>query len=146
MENQKTKSVGSFVAEDYRTASVFQKYRIDFCCQGGKTINEVCEKKNISADELLANLNAVTTQSNNLATDYQSWSLDFLADYIENKHHKYIEQTTPGLKQFLDKLCRVHGGNHPELFEINEQFNASAGELAMHMKKEELMLYLFKRM
>lgn len=45
------------------------------------------------------------------------------------------------MKQFLDKLCKVHGANHPELFEINEQFNASAGELAMHMKKEELILF-----
>jgi len=26
------KSIGEFVAEDYRTAAVFEKYGIDFCC------------------------------------------------------------------------------------------------------------------
>jgi regulator of cell morphogenesis and NO signaling len=41
----------------------------------------------------------------------------------------------------LDKLCRVHGNHHPELFEITDHFNASAGDLAMHMKKEELILF-----
>ena len=31
------------------------------------------------------------------------------------------------------------------MFEINEHFNATAGELAMHMKKEELVLFPFVR-
>jgi regulator of cell morphogenesis and NO signaling len=145
MEKIKTKSVGEFVANDYRTATVFQKYGIDFCCKGSKTINEVCENKNISADELLANLNDVSKQANNQNTDYQSWPLDLLADYIEKIHHRYIEQKTPALKQFLEKLCKVHGRDHPELFEINEQFNASADELATHMEKEELVLFPFIR-
>ena len=145
MENLKTKSIGEFVANDYRTAAVFQKYGIDFCCKGGRTINEVCEKENIAADELLADLNTVSSQAKSNETDYQSWPLDLLADYIEKKHHRYIEQSTPPLQQFLDKLCKVHGGHHPELFEINEQFNASAGELAAHMKKEELILFPYIR-
>lgn len=141
MESLKTRSIGSFVAEDYRTATVFQKYGIDFCCKGGKSISEVCESKKISADDLLANLDAATSQSTNQNTNYQSWPLDFLADYIVNKHHQYVEQTTPTLKQFLHKLCKVHGANHPELFKISDEFNASAEELAMHMKKEELVLF-----
>src|SRR5690349_18975507 len=126
----RSKSVGQFVAEDYRTAAVFQKHGIDFCCKGGKTIDEVCESKKLSADELLGELGDVSKQTGNQNTDFQSWPLDLLADYIEKKHHRYIEESTPALKQFLDKLCKVHGGHNPELFEINEQFNSSAGELA----------------
>ncbi|MGP8217536.1 MAG: iron-sulfur cluster repair di-iron protein [Bacteroidia bacterium] len=145
MENSKTKSVGEFVANDYRTAAVFQKYGIDFCCKGNKTIEEVCESKKISAGELLAEINEVSKQAGVQKTDFQSWPLDRLADYIEKKHHRYIVETTPVLKQYLDKLCKVHGGNHPELFEINEEFNLSAGELAMHMKKEEMILFPFIR-
>ena len=38
------KQIGQFVAEDYRTAAVFSKYKIDFCCNGNRTINEACEK------------------------------------------------------------------------------------------------------
>ena len=138
---QKTKSVGEFVADSYRTAAVFQKYGIDFCCKGGKTINEVCESRKIPADELLTELHDVLTQSNDQSMDYQSWPLDLLADYIEKKHHRYVEQTMPPLKQFLEKLCKVHGEHHPELLEIKEQFDAAAGELTMHMKKEELILF-----
>ena len=51
----------------------------------------------------------------------------------------------PVIKQYLNKISSVHGKNHPELLEIEDLFNASAGELAMHMKKEELMLFPFVR-
>ena len=64
-----------------------------------------------------------------------------MVDYIEKKHHRYVEAQIPILNQYLAKLCRVHGDRHPELFEITEHFNKSAGELAMHMKKEELIVF-----
>lgn len=145
METTTSATIGSFVALDYRTATVFQKYGIDFCCKGGRTIEEVCENKKLNSDKLLAELNEATKGSGSQTIDYQSWPLDLLADYIEKKHHRYIEQTTPAIKQFLDKLCKVHGERHPELFEINAEFNAAAGELAMHMKKEEMILFPFIR-
>ncbi|MRX67252.1 regulator of cell morphogenesis and NO signaling [Flavobacterium resistens] len=147
MENLKNKTIGSFVAEDFRTAAVFSKYKIDFCCKGNRTVTEVCEKQNIDADILLENVLQVAQSENNGSIDFNSWPLDLLADYIEKTHHRYVEEKTNVLLPFLDKLCKVHGANHPELFRINELFIGSAGELAQHMKKEELVLFPFvKRM
>lgn len=139
------KTIGTFVTEDFRTANVFQKYGIDFCCRGGRTIAEVCEKNKISPEELLSDLKDITSTHNGETIDFQSWPLDLLADYIEKTHHRYVESHIQPLLQFLDKLCKVHGGNHPELFEIFENFQASAGELTAHMKKEELVLFPFIR-
>ena len=147
MENLKNKTIGSFVAEDFRTAAVFSKYRIDFCCKGNRTVTEVCEKQNIDADALLENVLQVSQSENNGSIDFNSWPLDLLADYIEKTHHRYVEEKTNVLLPFLDKLCKVHGANHPELFKINELFIGCAGELSQHMKKEELILFPFvKRM
>lgn len=147
MENLKNKTIGSFVAEDFRTAAVFSKYRIDFCCKGNRTVTEVCEKQNIDADTLLENVLQVVQSENSGTIDFNSWPLDLLADYIEKTHHRYVEEKTNVLLPFLDKLCKVHGANHPELFKINELFIGCAGELSQHMKKEELVLFPFvKRM
>lgn len=147
MENLKNKTIGSFVAEDFRTAAVFSKYRIDFCCKGNRTVTEVCEKQNIDADILLENVLQVVQSENNGSIDFNSWPLDLLADYIEKTHHRYVQEKTNVLLPFLDKLCKVHGGNHQELFRINELFIGCAGELSQHMKKEELVLFPFvKRM
>ena len=137
--------IGELVARDYRTASVFKKYSIDFCCQGNRTIEEACEKKNIDTKKVLEDLVAMMEAKSESTTDYQSWPLDLLADYIEKKHHRYVQEKTLEIQPYLDKICKVHGERHPELLEIKEEFNASAGELAAHMKKEEMILFPFIR-
>jgi regulator of cell morphogenesis and NO signaling len=143
MNIQEKTTIGDFVAHDFRTAAIFTKYGIDFCCKGQRTIDEVCTKKNINEAQLLSELNAVLATKNDSGIDFNSWPLDLLIDYIEKTHHRFVEEKTPVLLQFLDKLCSVHGSNHPELFEITELFKGSAGELAPHMKKEELILFPF---
>lgn len=145
MEINQNTIIGELVAQDYRAASVFRKYGIDFCCQGNRTIHAACEKKLIDAKLVLQDLENVTKAEGDNAIDYRSWPLDLLADYIEKKHHRYVESKILEIKPYLDKICKVHGERHPELFEIQEQFNASAGELAAHMKKEEFILFPFIR-
>ena len=63
MENIREKNIGEMVAADYRLAQVFQKYNIDFCCNGNKKLSEACANKNINADELEKEIVAVTSSS-----------------------------------------------------------------------------------
>lgn len=141
------KQIGQFVADDFRTAAVFSDYGIDFCCKGDRTIEEVCKKNNIEVEELLGKLLEIKISNSQQSIDYKSWPLDLLAEYIEKKHHRYVEEKAPVLRQFLDKLCKVHGQRHPELLEITTLFIGCAKEMASHMKKEELILFPFiKRM
>jgi len=137
------KQIGQFVADDFRTAAVFSKHKIDFCCNGNRTIEEACDKKGIDANLIIDKLETVINTSTDQSIDYKSWPLDLLAEYIEKKHHRYVEEKIPVLRQFLDKLCRVHSERHQELLKINELFTASARELASHMKKEELVVFPF---
>jgi regulator of cell morphogenesis and NO signaling len=145
MTIQENQIIGELVAKDYRTASVFKKHGIDFCCQGNRTINNACTEKSIDVQLVIDDLNAQLQSQSNQASDYNSWPLDLLADYIEKKHHRYVESKTQEIKSYLDKICRVHGNRHHELHQINEHFNATAHELATHMKKEELVLFPFVR-
>jgi len=145
MKTTEEKTIGAMVADDYRTAAVFQSFGIDFCCKGNQTIDNVCESKGISKNLLYSDLEKATQEVDKQVTDYKSWPLDLLADYIEKKHHRYVEEKTPMLQQYLDKICSVHGNTHIELYEIRELFNQSAQELAAHMKKEELILFPFIR-
>ena len=141
MGNMNGMTIGEIVAEDYRAASVFENYKIDFCCNGNNNLVDVCNSKNIDPEKLINEINLILQSNRSQAQDYQSWPLDLLTDYIEKKHHRYVEQRIPEIKQYLDKLCKVHGENHQELFEVKELFNQSAEQLTMHMKKEELILF-----
>jgi len=143
LQKNTEKEIGQYVADDFRTAAIFSKYKIDFCCNGNRTVAEACEKKGLDSSKIMDEINQVLNTKTGETIDYKSWPLDLLAEYIEKKHHRYVEDKIPVLRQFLDKLCRVHGERHPELFKINALFTASAGELASHMKKEELILFPF---
>lgn len=140
------KTIGEWVAEDYRTAGVFKSFGIDFCCKGNRTIKEACEAKKIPAREVeVALAETVIERSGGEAIDFKSWPLDLLADYIEKTHHRYVEKSIPVLQQYLNKICKVHGDANPELFKIAELFNQSAGDLTAHMKKEEFILFPYIR-
>lgn len=143
MENIKNKSVGEIVAEDYRAAGVFENYKIDFCCNGGRSLSAVAAEKGLEVGALVDEIQQAQISGDGGATDYESWPLDLLADYIVKTHHRYSEAQITKIKPYLEKITQVHGDRHPELAEINKIFNAIAGEIAAHTKKEEIMVFPF---
>src|SRR5436190_24272555 len=85
-------NVADIVKGDYRTADVFLKYDIEFCCGGKWPLEMVCAAKNLDVVLLIAELEIAsrTVQvSNNLRFD--EWSAGFLVDYIVNVHHQYLK-------------------------------------------------------
>ena len=133
--------VGEVVKNNFKAATLFQANRIDYCCNGHQTISEASSKAGIKAESLVGQLEEIL-QDNDPDTEYiNNLDLADLADYIVKRHHSYVQKNIPFLKQNLDKIARVHGENHPELVEVRDHFYASAGELTMHMQKEELLLF-----
>lgn len=141
MEYIYEKKVGEVVAEDYRAAAVFQKYGIDFCCKGNISIDEACKRQNLMTEDITRELKLLLASDQNHQADYLAWNPSFLADFIVENHHRYVQEKTPVILSFLAKLCQKHGDRHPELLEINKLFSDSATELANHMQKEEQILF-----
>jgi regulator of cell morphogenesis and NO signaling len=141
MDITNKKNIGQLVAEDYRLAEVFQNHGIDFCCNGNRTIQEACIENNTEEQIIIDEINAIIAQTGNEILDYDSWPIDLLTKYIEHKHHGYVEKQVPILKGYLKKIIAAHGNRHQELHDILELFEATASELTLHMKREELMLF-----
>lgn len=142
METLKDKTVAELVTKNIKTAHVFKKYGIDFCCGGGISIEKACENKEIDFSKLEEELLAADAPvAKNL--NYDSWELDFLTDHIVNVHHSYVEESIPLLIQYTARVAKVHGEHHPEVVEIEKLFHQVAGELVTHLKKEEIILFPF---
>ncbi|MBF6627107.1 MAG: iron-sulfur cluster repair di-iron protein [Proteiniphilum sp.] len=138
-------NIGKIVAENYKAASVFKQYGIDFCCNGNRTIESACRKKQIDPDKLLTELQEAVTQKGTGEIDFKSFPPDLLADYIEKTHHRYVEKKIIEITPYLNRIVQVHGENHPELLVVEQLFQQSAGDLTAHMKKEELVLFPYIR-
>lgn len=138
--------VGDIVAADYRAASVFDKFGIDFCCEGQRSVDQACREKGVDLNALLQELEQVEEASGTVER-HDQWALDFLADYIVNQFHVYTRDMFPRINDYMDAVVNAHGDTHPELHTLATLWPELRGQLAMHMQKEELMLFPYvKRM
>lgn len=139
MKNIKDITVGQMVSENIKTAHIFKKYNIDFCCGGGISLEKACAKNNIDIDKLEQEL--LNVQSKERQYDYNSWSLSFLISHIVQIHHKYVLETLPILESYAEKVARVHGLNYPEVISIYKEIIHVKNELLSHLEKEEKILF-----
>lgn len=138
-----TKTVKDLVTDDHRSAAVFEKYSIDFCCNGRKTIDAACAELGVDPAIVVGELqNLGDVRGGNLFRPSE-WELDALIDFIVNNHHRYVRRMIPVLTAHVDKIVSVHGANHPELALIARNFHAVVEELTQHMQKEEGVLFPF---
>jgi regulator of cell morphogenesis and NO signaling len=134
-------TVRSIVTEDFRSAAIFEKYSIDFCCHGNVPLEEACKEQGIAVEQVRAELAALPIEARADKDSYDSWGLDKLVEYIINTHHAYVKSAIPTLLAHTDKIAMVHGGRHGELLTIRDIFRNVAEEMSQHMMKEELMLF-----
>lgn len=139
------KTVGEMVAEDYRTAEVFKKFGIEFCCGGKVTLEDTCQKRGIDINAVQDALVSLDQQEDTSVYDYNSWELDRLIDHIVNTHHSYVNTALPLLDEFSAKVAKVHRDGNPEVVDIYHSYQAIANELRMHMHKEEAILFPYIR-
>jgi len=134
-------TVGEVVAQNIKSAEVFYKHKIDFCCKGNIKVADVAAKKNIDANLLISELESILKEK--VSDDFKSYSNYDLIEDIVNKHHKYVTESIELLTPLVNKVARVHGAEHPELLTIKEMFFESAEELKSHMAREEGVLFPF---
>jgi len=140
MKNIEEKTVAEIVTENIKTADIFKKNGIDFCCGGNVKVQEICKKKGVDFSQLKEEIEklGVTTSTSH---DFKSWDLDFLADYIVNTHHKYVVDANKIIIEYSDKVASVHGHHYTEVVEINKLFHLLVIDLTSHMQKEEQILF-----
>jgi len=140
--SKNTKTVREYALEIPAATRIFEKLGIDYCCGGGKSLVDACTAVGVSVDEVLDSLNAdLESVSTSVARDWQALSQAELITHIVDKHHAFTREELVRLEALLAKVSGVHGENHPELFQIQDQFGKLRGELEPHMLKEESVLF-----
>ncbi|HUC80472.1 MAG TPA: DUF542 domain-containing protein [Flavisolibacter sp.] len=134
--------VSQIVRNDYRTADVFKKWGINYCCGGNLPLVEACAIKNIDAESLETDLQAATkTVSIPNALKFAEWPVLFLVDYITYVHHGYVKRVLPLLSQQITSFVPGHIKKYPYLAKVEESFANLAAELLEHTQKEEESIF-----
>lgn len=133
-------TVGEIVSEDYRTAGVFKKYGLDFCCGGKKKLVDACERKGLDVNLLLSEIDNLSAKDND-QHNYKEWSPAFLVDYIINNHHHFVRTKLPEIKAYANKVAKVHGKTYPVLNDMLGTFMVLKDEMLSHLDAEERVLF-----
>jgi regulator of cell morphogenesis and NO signaling len=133
-------TIRDIVADNYRTAAVLQRFGIDFCCGGNRSLAEACRELNLDDEAVVRELDSARSAQGEVPR-FNSWALDFLADYIVANHHAYLRAAMPTISAHTTKTAEVHGSRHPELIKIAAYFSGLWQELSQHMEKEEHILF-----
>jgi regulator of cell morphogenesis and NO signaling len=136
-------TIREIVASDYRTAAIFQRYGLDFCCNGCRTIEQGCRDSGADPAALIGELDAVLATPAAGVPRFNAWDARTLIAYIVGNHHAYVREAMPPLLRHTEKIASVHGERHPELRHIAKLFARVAAEMAEHMVKEERVLFPF---
>lgn len=137
------KTVRELALESPASTRVLEKLGIDYCCGGNKSLEQACRAANLKIDHVLDSLSEANQAALVMQTE-QNWDAEPLANligHIQSTHHKYTRDEIARLCPLLEKVCSVHGKNHPELFQVQEVFKRLAQELGAHMMKEEMILF-----
>jgi regulator of cell morphogenesis and NO signaling len=137
------KTVRELAVENPVATRIFERFGIDYCCGGGQSLERACEKAAVSLDQVLDSLEMAedTARASQQVHDWNREPLSELIAHIKNTHHKYTREETARLTALLQRVCSVHGKNHPELFEIQSTFKSLTQELTTHLMKEEMVLF-----
>ncbi len=136
-----THTVRDIATENPASVRVFEKFGIDYCCGGRVPLAEACATKGLDLNEVVASLEAATSQSVPGAPDWTNESLDRLATHIVKKHHAYVTQEVPRLNGLSIKVVSRHGDTRQELAVIQSKLEELGEELITHQGKEEVVLF-----
>lgn len=142
MQLDPNKTVRDVAVEIPGATRIFEKLNIDYCCGGNQLLGEACNRAGVKVDAISRWLEAgkdALLKSDAVNPPMQS--LAELATYIVTKHHVYTREAMQRISLLVAKVCSAHGANHPELLQIQSEFQTLSAELAPHMMKEENILF-----
>jgi regulator of cell morphogenesis and NO signaling len=136
------KTLAQIVTGNHKAAGLFEKYHLDYCCKGKRSLQQACEEQDLSMEQVLTDLSLLNNDRNSMSKLYfDKLTLTQLADYIVSTHHEYVKKEMPKISVYLHKVTSKHGRQHPELLKISELFADIQEEMITHMQKEEFILF-----
>lgn len=134
-------ALAEFVTQNQFCTAVLNRYGLDFCCGGQRTLQAACASKGLDADQVLNELTETAQSNEGDSVNWADESLLALADHILDTHHVYVKQEMPRLSELVEKVAAVYPLQYSWVTELNMIWGALRAELEAHLMKEEQVLF-----
>jgi len=141
MTNITHQTLAEIVKTDHRAVTIFEKYSLDFCCKGKRTLADACSEKGLSPDEIATEINSFIKTGNVTPAPFSDMTAEQLVAYIVNRHHAYVKEAMPQIHIHAERVAMKHGDRFPYMIDVFRLFSEIRNEMTMHMHKEEMILF-----
>jgi regulator of cell morphogenesis and NO signaling len=141
MINIAEETLASIVTANHEVVPVLEKYNLDFCCKGKRTLAQACTEKGLPVDSIVTELTNAGKDRHLAAIPFAEMNAEQLIRHILLKHHFYVRQSMPAIEEHLTKVASKHGDRYPYMVKVLELFTHLKNEMYLHMQKEEVVLF-----
>lgn len=142
MSEYAQKTLAEIVTRSYTAAPVLERYHLDFCCRGKRTLALACSEKGLVLEEVELELTQADNRTSGLQDQmFLEMNNEQLIGYILLKHHFYVRQNMPVIYGHLEKVAMKHGDKYPHMRQAYLKFAMLKIDLESHMQKEEQVLF-----
>ena len=134
-------TLANIVTGNHFAVPVLEKYHLDFCCKGKRTLAEACTEKGLSLEMICEELDKSTTSSQQNKMPFTEMTAEQLISFILIHHHFYVKQSMPTILGHLEKVASKHGDRFPYMVEVLNIFKEINDDMTAHMMKEEMILF-----
>ncbi len=137
-----SRTVAEIVLEHSATAGVLQRFRIDYCCRGERSLEQACRDRGLDQSVVVSQLEeAISLRPGPDEVDPRVLPTHALIDYIVTRHHRDLRAALPTLRPLAAKVARVHGAHNEKLLELRTVVEELADALEPHLDEEEQSLF-----
>lgn len=141
MTNISEQTLASMVSGNHQVVPVLEKYNLDFCCKGKRTLAQACAEKGIKIESITEELKSLSQTAGIQQMPFTEMNAEQLISYILIHHHFYVKQSMPTIFSHLHKVATKHGDNFPYMRKVYDLFVIIMREMSLHMEKEEVALF-----
>ena len=134
------RQLGEIATQVPGATAILFNHKINFCCNGDKTLKEVINTKNLNESEIVSHLEELASR-NGAAKDWTGTDNNTLIAHILARYHQVHREQLAELVRLAARVETVHG-SHPLCPNgLADHLSNVKEELEQHMQKEESILF-----
>ncbi|MFC3419911.1 iron-sulfur cluster repair di-iron protein [Salinicoccus hispanicus] len=128
--------VSDIVKEVPKSADIFRRNRIDYCCGGRMPLGEAVEARGLDLESVMEEINSID-QHEGGGLDVRYLDEAGIITFIQNRYHQELLNELSALTPYVTKLARKHGPGEPHLVRLQELYRTLKNEMIAHTEDED---------
>jgi regulator of cell morphogenesis and NO signaling len=139
-----SQSIRDIAADQPSSVALFERFEIDLCSLGDKSLKEACSELQLSLDQVLEKLQEYRDhESGSKPSDPSTLSCSHLIQHIVRVHHQRIRHELPSLIRQARSLTDKYGDLFREFKAVEKLVERLQQDLWAQIRKEEEVLFPF---